>query len=91
MGAQLQTFPYPTISKPLLSSNGFWVVVLSNCTFQEHDRQTNKHKLSIFGCAGSVQSPNTTELGRVIEDLKHVLASPKKFRGLMHSFTVRGR
>jgi len=55
------------------------------------DRQTNKHKLSIFGCAGSMQSPNTTELGRVIEDLKHVLASPKKFRGLMHSFTVRGR
>jgi len=26
MGAQQQTFPYPTISKPLLSSNAFWMM-----------------------------------------------------------------
>jgi len=49
MGAQLQTFPYPTISKPLLSSNGFWAKSFSQTLpLQQHDRQADK-KLNIFG------------------------------------------
>jgi len=48
VGAQRQTFPYPMISKPLLSSNGFWAKsVLSNFAFnsvteRQADRQTDR-------------------------------------------------
>jgi len=48
VGAQRQTFPYPMISKPLLSSSGFWAKsVLSNFAFnsvteRQADRQTDR-------------------------------------------------
>ena len=43
VGAQLQTFRYPTISKPLLSSNAFWAKSFSQTLpFKSvTDRQTN--------------------------------------------------
>ena len=50
VAAQLQTFHYPMISKPLLSSNAFWTksfchtLSFNNVT----DRQTNKHKTQYF-------------------------------------------
>jgi len=67
MGAQLQTFPYPTISISFLYSNAF---VAKSCaptlTFTSvTDKQTIKK--NVFGC------PNTNKLGMVIEDLEHVL------------------
>jgi len=43
--AQLQTFPYPTISKPLLSSNAFWVMSSQTMLFKSMtDKLTDKKK-----------------------------------------------
>jgi len=68
MGAQLQTIPYPTISKSFLYSNAFMAKSCAQTlTFTSvTDKQTIK-KLNVFGC------PDTNKLGMVIEDLKHVL------------------
>jgi len=46
---------------------------------QKRDEQTNRQtkKLNVFGCpgGGEIRAPN--KHGMVIEDLKHVLATPK--------------
>ena len=40
MGAQLQNFPYPNMSKTLLSSNAFWAKSFSQTVVHEHNGQT---------------------------------------------------
>jgi len=47
--AQLQTFPYPTISKPLLSSNAFWVMSSQTMLFKSMTDKLTDKKLNIFG------------------------------------------
>jgi len=51
MGAQLQNFPYPKMSKTLLSSNAFWAKSFSQTlSFTSiTDRQETDKKLKIFG------------------------------------------
>jgi len=80
-GAQLQTFPYPTVSKSFLYSNAFMAKSgAQSLTFKSvTNRQTNKRtkKLNVFGYPGGGLNPSPTKLGRVIEDLEHVLAALK--------------
>ena len=84
MAAQLQTFPYPTISVTFLSPNGFWAKSFSQTlpfkrVMDKHtDRQT-KTQHFWFPCGVRI-------LGM---DLKHVLA-PLKVLRLVHSFAARG-
>ena len=58
-GAQLQTFPYPTVSKSFLYSNAFMAksgaqsLTFKSVTNKQTNRQTSK-KFNVFGC------PNTT-------------------------------
>jgi len=57
MGAQLQTFPYPTASKSFLYSNAFMAKSgAQTLTFKSvADRQTNRHtnkKMNVFGRPG---------------------------------------
>jgi len=70
--AQLQTFPYPTISKPLLSSNAFWVMSSQTMLFKSMTDKLTDKKNQHFWLPGGVQSPSPTRFGRVIEDLEHV-------------------
>jgi len=85
MSAQLQTFPYPTASKPFLYTNAFMAksgaqrLTFKSVTDRQTNRQTNK-KLNVFGRPGGGQNPSFTKLGIVIEDLEHVLA-PLKLLG----------
>ena len=58
-------------------------------TVQEHDGHINK-ELNIFGSSSGVRSLSPTELGTVIEDFEHVLASLKRSGGLTHSFAGKG-
>jgi len=54
-GAQLQTFPYPTVSKLFLYSNSFMAKSgEQSLTFKSvTDRQANKQKkLNVFDCPG---------------------------------------
>jgi len=91
MGAQLQNFPYPKMSKTLLSSNAFWAKSFSQTlSFTSiMDRQETDKKLKIFGSPSGLRSPSPTILGMVIEDLEHVLASQKRSR-VRHSFAAMG-
>jgi len=64
MGAQLQTFPYPTASKSFLYSNAFMAKSgAQSLTFKiVTNRQTNRQKqkkLNVFGCpaAGDIRAP----------------------------------
>jgi len=59
MGAQLQTFPYPTASKSFLYSNDFMAksdaqtLTFKSVTNKQTDKQTDKQKtLNVFGCPG---------------------------------------
>jgi len=57
MSAQLQTFPYPTVSKSFLYSNAFMAKLgAQSLTFKSvTDRQTNRQtdkKLNVFGRPG---------------------------------------
>jgi len=71
MGAQLQTFPYPTASKSFLYSKAFMAksgaqtVMLKSAT----NKQTNKTNSTFLVTPVAGDSP--TKLGMVIE---HVLA-----------------
>jgi len=61
-GAQLQTFPYPTISKLILYSNAFMEKLgAQSLTFKSvTNGQTNKQKNSMFlaaSAAGEVRAP----------------------------------
>jgi len=52
--AHLQTFPYPTVSKPFLYSNAFMAKSGAQSDVQKRDeltKLTNK-KLNVFGCPG---------------------------------------
>ena len=55
-GAQLQTFPYPTVSKSFLYSNAFMAksgaqtLTFKSVTDKQTDKQTKK--LNVFGCPG---------------------------------------
>jgi len=57
MGAQLQTFPYPTASKMFLYSNAFMVksgaqsLTFKSVTDKQTDKQTDK-KVNVFGHRG---------------------------------------
>jgi len=54
-GAQLQTFPYPTVSKSFLYSNAFVAKSgAKSLTFKSvTNKETNKQKkLNVFGCPG---------------------------------------
>jgi len=75
--AQLQTFPYQTASKFFLYSNDFMAKSgAQSLTFKSvTNRQTDRQKNSTF-----LATPAATKLGTVIEDLEHILASPKLFR-----------
>jgi len=54
MGAQLQTFPYPKVSKSFLYSNAFMAksgalsLTFKSVTNKQTDRETDK-KLNVFG------------------------------------------
>jgi len=56
-GAQLRTFPYPTVSKPFLYSNAFMAksgaqsLTFKSVTNKQTNKQTYK-KLNVFGCPG---------------------------------------
>jgi len=56
-GAQLQTYPCPTVSKSCLYSNSFMAksgaqsLTFKSVTYKRTNRQTNK-KLNVFGCPG---------------------------------------
>ena len=55
------------------------------------DEQTkDRQKPQIFDSHDGLRSPSLTDLGMVMEYLKHVLASPKQF-GVWHSVGARGR
>ena len=86
--AQLQTFPYPTVSKSFLYSNavmaksGAQSLTFKSVTNSQTNKQTNKQKNSKFlaaPAASEITAP--TKLGMAIEDLEHVLA-PLKFFGV---------
>jgi len=68
--AQLQTFPYPPVSKSFLYSNAFVAKsgAQSLTFYSVTDRQTKK-----------LTPPSPTKLSMVIEDLEHVLAPRKLF------------
>ena len=78
MGAQLQTFPYPTISKALLSSNAFWAKSFSQTLsfISVTDRQTKNSTFLVPSDSCKVQAPPNLDM--VIEDLEHVLAPLKR-------------
>jgi len=50
MAAQLQTFPYPTVSKSFLYSNAFMAKLGTNSDVEKRDGQTKK--LNVFGRPG---------------------------------------
>jgi len=85
-GAQLQTFPYPTVSKSFLYSNAFMAksgvqtLTFTSVTDWQTNRQTNRQidkKLNVCSHHGGGWNPSPTKLGMVIEDPEHVLAPPK--------------
>ena len=82
-GAQLQTYPCPTVSKSCLYSNSFMAksgaqsLTFKSVTYKRTNRQTNK-KLNVFGCPGGGWNPSPTKVGMMIEDLEHVLAPLKR-------------
>jgi len=93
MGAQLQTFPYPTASKSFLYYNAFMAKSgAQTLTFKSvTNKQTNRQKTQRSWPPRRRVKSQPTKLGMVIEDLEHVFSSPKTFRGLTHSFAARGR
>jgi len=82
-GAQLQTFAYPTASKPFLYSNAFMAksgaqsLTCKSVTNKQTDRQTRKTQHFWPPRRGGGLNPTPTKLGTVIEDLEHGLTSPK--------------
>ena len=92
VGAQLQTFSYPTISKSpqTSSSNAVWEKSLGKTSpFKSvTDRQTDTHKQKTrhFSALVGVRSPSPTKLCTVTEDvlvgpyLKNVFGSDVQFR-----------
>jgi len=79
-------FPYPTISKPLLSSNGFWAISFCQILlFRIVKGHTNK-KLNIFG------SPVVCKVQALYDDRGPQARSctSKTFGSDAHSFTTRG-
>ena len=52
VGTQLQTFPYPMMSKPLLRSNAFWAKSFSQTLSLKSakDRQTDKKLNALYLC-----------------------------------------
>jgi len=81
-GAQLQTFPYPTVSKSFQYSNAFMAksgaqsLTFKSVTNRHTDRPTKK--LNVFGRHGGGLNPSPTKPGTVIEDLERVLAPLKR-------------
>ena len=75
-GVQLQTFPYPMVSKSFLYSNAFMAKSGAQSDVQKRDEQTDKQtKNSTFlatPAAGEIRAP--PNFGMVIEDLEHVLS-----------------
>jgi len=66
MGAQLQTFPYPTASKSFLYSNVFMaksgaqILTFKSVTDRQTDKQTDRQKNSTFlatPAAGEIRAP----------------------------------
>ena len=79
-------FSYPTISKPLLSSNGFWAISFCQILlFRIVKGHTNK-KLNIFGSpvVGKVQA-SYNDRGPQVRS-----CTSKTFGSDAHSFTTRG-
>jgi len=76
VGAQLQTFHYPTISKPLLSANDCREIPTGKPLLFKSmtDRQTDKNTTFLLPryCAKS----EPIKRGFVTEDLEHVVAPP---------------
>jgi len=48
----LQTFPYPTVSKSFMYSNVFMAKSGAQPDVQKRDEQTDRQKLNIFGHIG---------------------------------------
>jgi len=78
-GAQLQTFPYPTVSKLFLCSSAFMAksgaqsLTFKSVTDRQTDRQTDQ-KTQRFWPPRQQMKSEPTKFGVVIEDLEHVLA-----------------
>jgi len=62
MGAQLQTFHYPTISKPLKSSNASWAKLFSQTSSFESvtDRKTDKNPTILVTRRRAKSQPHRT-------------------------------
>ena len=92
-GAQLQTFPYPTVSKSFLYSNAFMAKSGAISDVHKRDGQTNE-KHQRFWPPGW-WNPSPIKLGMVIEDLEHVLAllkllgSDAQFRRWIHTPRIK--
>jgi len=95
-GAQLQTFPHPTVSKSFLYSNAFMETSgAQSLTFksvtdrQTENRQTAK-KLNGFGllAAGEIRAPSNLACDR---GPRARSSTSKTFGGPTHSFAIRVR
>ena len=76
--AQLQTWPYPTISKSFLYSS---VIKAKSCTQTLLFKSVNKKRFRSPICVG-LWSPSLTKLGMMIQDLEHFHAPPERFGGM---------
>jgi len=68
-GAQLQTFPYPTVSKSFCTRTPSWrnwAHSLWRSKAWRTDKETNRQKLNVFSRPGGGWNPNPTKLGMVI-------------------------
>jgi len=67
-GAQLQAFPYPTVSKSFLYSNAFMAksgaqtLTFKSVTNKQTDKQTNRQKSQRFCSTGGGWNPSPTKL-----------------------------
>ena len=83
-GAQLQTLPYPMVSKLFLYSNAFMAksgaqgLTFKSVTNEQTDKQADRQNTQRFSHPGGGWNPTPSKLGTVIEDLEQVLA-PLKF------------
>jgi len=80
-GAQLQTFPYPMVSKSFLYSNAFMVKSCAQTLMFKSvtDKATDRQKTLHFCRPSDGWNLSPTKLGLVIEHLEHILDTSKTF------------
>ena len=92
--AQLQTFPYPTISKPLLSSNDFWAKSFSQTLRLKSmmDGQTDQQiKTQHFWLCWQCAKSEHHRAWHGDRGPRALSSTSKNVSCLMRSFTIRGR